>query len=410
MFCKNIIKLLIAMLLTLSVAQAAEVTDVRIDNWAAREIIFSLTHGYLNLNEKGQFRPDDSVTRTDFVNGLVMALGSENMQVQAPNKLTDLVPSTRNVKSILISQELDLIFGYPDKTFKPENSMTRAEASSALGHISRGPYNNIAILNKFEDVAKVPEWSVQTYAKAVKNDLYINHPNKNLLRPTNYLSRAEAAVLFYKVQNSLELIEDKYKTSDLRVRIPDVLLSTETLHIHDKPLSNKVEIYDRKKVIKSGNIIKGVFETSAMYKDAKVGDIIEFSAPEDVSTEEGTFLYPAGTKFSAEVLRIKKSTWRDKSSNNLLVLDRIMMADGYQFAMAAVPLTDRKMHVVYVNAKNQHKDWFRAQKETKPVSEGDFLVNYANKVSPRVKYKEKQSTVIYLLLTDDLIFRNRQQL
>ncbi len=410
MFGKNIVKLLIALLLTLNAVHAAEVTDVRIDNWAAREIIFSLTHGYLTLNEKGEFRPDEAISRTDFVNGLVMSLGSENLRVQAPNRLVDLTPTTKNVKSILISQELDLIFGYPDKTFKPEHSMTRAEASSALGHIVRGPYNNIAILNKFSDSQTVPEWSVATYAKAVKNDLYINHPNKNLLRPIDYLTRAEAAVLFNKVQNSLELIEDKYKTSDLRVRIPDVLLSTETLHIHDKPLSNKVEIYDRKKVIKGGNIIKGVFETPVAYKDAKVGDIIEFSAPEDVSTEEGTFLYPKGTKFSAEVLRIKKSTWRDKSNHNLLVLDRIMLQDGYQFSMAAVPLTDKNSNVVYVNAKNQHKDWFKYQKETKPVDEGEFLVNYANKVSPRVKYKEKQSTVIYLLLTDDLIFRNRQQL
>jgi hypothetical protein len=408
MFGKNIIKLLVVMLFTLSAARAAEVVDVRIDNWAAREIIFSLTRGYLTINEKGQFRPDDPILRTDFVNGLVKSLGSENMLVQEPNKLVDLTPNTKNVKNILISQELDLIFGYPDKTFKPEHPMTRAEASSALGHISRGPYSNTSILNKFKDANKIPSWALNTYAKAVKNDLYINHPDKNLLRPDNYLTRAEAAVLFNKVQNSLELIEDKYKTSDLRVRIPDVLISTETLHIQDKPISNKVEIYDRKKVIKAGNIIKGVFDTPIAYQKAKVGDIVEFSAPEDVSTEEGTFLYPKGTKFSAEVLRIKKSTWRDKTNNTLLVLDRIMLTDGYQFAMAAVPLTDKNKDVVYVTPKNQHKDWLKYQKETKPVKEGEFLVNYASKMSPRIKYKEKQSTVIYLLLTDDLIFRNRE--
>jgi hypothetical protein len=85
-----------------------------------------------------------------------------------------------------------------------------------------------------------------------------------------------------------------------------------------------------------------------------------------------------------------------------------MLTDGYQFAMAAVPLTDKNANVIYVTPKNQHKDWLRNPKETKPVDEGEFLVNYANKVSPKVKYKEKQSTVIYLLLTDDLIFRNRQ--
>jgi len=392
-----------------NIACATEVMDVKADHWAAKEIANSIINGYLNLNEKNEFLPDGKISRTDFVSGLVRALGSENIDIFFTNELTDLSETTPNFKDIVIAEQLSIIYGYPDRTFKPQGFTTRAEATSALAHITKGVYSNLAILDRYKDKETIPAWATLSYAKAIKNGFFVNYPDKLALRPNDYLTRAEAAVLLNKVSKSLELIDSKYK-EDLKTITPDVLVSTETLNVHQKPLTNVVEIYNNKKVVKAGNIIKGTFETPVNFKKAKVGDIVEFSAPEDLITEQGTFLYGAGTRFNAEILKIKKSPWREKNSKTLIVLDRISTTEGYNTEMAAVPLSkDRQFlwfkwsKLVYTNVKNP--EWMPKKGKGK-YSEGEFLVKYGYTVSPRVKYKNQICDQVYVLLTDDLIFRN----
>ncbi len=414
---QNLCKLLIAFLLVmgLNTVKAVEVVDVDADYWAAREISQALVKGYMTLNDKDEFVPNGYIKRTDFIAALMKVLKSDNIQTLSQRKLTDLDNNTRNLKSVVIAEQLGIIFGYPDGTFKPEEPITRAEASSALGHITRGSYDNLRILAQFNDYDRIPNWAVMPYAKAVKNALYINYPDKSMLRPNDKLTRAEAAVLFKKVENSIELIDTKYKAdfviddgedediAEEPVKIEDILISTQTLDIHPQALSNAVEIYNTKVVIKAGNIIKARFVTPVNYKTAKIGDIVEFVAPEDVVTTEGTHVYSAGTKFSSEILKIKASPWLGKNDKMLLVLDRIMLNDGYHFLMAGVPLTKFNNDIVYT--KERRPFWMKNKDKKK--EEIEFLIKYSYRLSPRVKYNNDEGDEIYILLNDDLIFRNR---
>ncbi len=410
---KKTIKLFVIMLALFSfgTSYGLEVADVKANYWAASEISNSISNKFLSLNEKNQFLPENTISRSDFVSGLVKVLGGENLDIFAENSLTDLKTSEKNYKEIMIAEQLRLIYGYPDQTFKPDIAVSRAEASSALGHIIKGNYSNPKILERFKDGADVPAWSVPTYSRAVKNGFYINYPDRAKLRPNDKLTRAEAAVLYDRVLKGLDLVDAKYK-KDLKTMVPDVLIGTEELKIHPNPLTDVVEIYNNKKVIKAGNIIEARFDNPIHYKKAKVGDIVEFTAPRDVVTEQGTLLYKSGTKFNSEVIKIKKTAWREHNTKTLLVLDRISTTDGYNFEMAGVPLSRDKQFLWWkwsrlIYTKDRNTNWMPKKNMRNRYPEAEFLLRYGYKVSPRVRYHNKAGNEVYVLLTDDLIFREK---
>ena len=132
-----------------------------------------------------------------------------------------------------------------------------------------------------------------------------------------------------------------------------------------------------------------------------------FSAPADVYTQEGTFLYPAGTKFVADVQKIKYTPFRHKKQKNLIVLRKFYIPNGVSHQMAGVTYTTDKGSVVTtktVDKKNPVKEnYFAGAKE---ITKAEFRIKYTDKLSPVVKYDMKGDEIVYILLTGDMVIPN----
>ena len=62
-----------------------------------------------------------------------------------------------------------------------------------------------------------------------------------------------------------------------------------------------------------------------------------FSAPEDLYTKEGTFVFPKGTEFYARVDKIGYSAWRSKPERSRIVFHKYSLPTGETYDMAGVP-------------------------------------------------------------------------
>ena len=86
--------------------------------------------------------------------------------------------------------------GYTDKTFKPNNPITREEASAMVFRVL-----NLEELDKvaaeFDDSDKISNWAIG-YVNAVKEAGYIQGHN-NLFRPDEGITRAEAAKILHNI-------------------------------------------------------------------------------------------------------------------------------------------------------------------------------------------------------------------
>jgi hypothetical protein len=100
-------------------------------HWAKEYIATAAAHGIiLGYNEK-EFGPDDSITREQMAIMIVKAAGLEAGSGETGfTDKTDISPWAR--EWVLAAVSNDLISGYPDNSFKPQNNASRAEAVTVV--------------------------------------------------------------------------------------------------------------------------------------------------------------------------------------------------------------------------------------------------------------------------------------
>ena len=314
-----------------ALAASKTITDVSKDYWAKAEIADVVSHNVMTLDEKGNFYPEDSISRVEFVKSLLRVLSNDNLDVKIKNKFSDVSASDPDYSDILRSEQLGLVYGYPNGTFQPSRIMLRDEAQSVVSHITKEAVTDTSILNYFEDAKLVPAWATRAYAKSLAYGIYVNYPNAKQLRPTDELTRAEAAVLLAKLRGKIGLIKDQYLGSN------EKLLGVEHLAVKKNAPNDAVKITNKRNIIETGNVLEVAFCDRFKSEAAAVGDVVNFTNPEDIYTVEGTLLIPAGSVFTGKVLDVVGPKWFNKNARAYVELTKITMPDGKTVDLSAKP-------------------------------------------------------------------------
>ena len=309
-------------------AMAASIADVNQNYWAAKEIVSVVNDNIMTLNGN-RFNPEGSMTRVEFVTALLKVLSNEKLNVAISNQFSDITEATPGYANILRSQQLGLVYGYPNGTFQPERAMLRDEAQSVISHITKDMVADKAVLRNFKDADAIPAWATNVYAKTINYGIYVNYPDSRELRPLDNLSRAEAAVLLAQLKAKLSLVKSQYLGAT----------NVEHLNVKKNAPSNEVYVNGAQNIIAEGNVLVVSFEDKFKSEEHQAGDIVTFINEEDICTEEGTLVIPAGSKFIAQVNEIKDPKWFNKNARVYPQLCKIVLPDGKQLAFNAKPYT-----------------------------------------------------------------------
>lgn len=301
-------------------ANAAVYKDVPADYWANKEITAVVNDGILSL-KKNAFLPEQEVTRSDFNSALLKTLGHRSTTLSETNPFSDVVSSRPDYGDILLSSKLGLIYGYSDGTFKPDRIMTKAEAASVISHITKDYKGNVKSLDPFTDKDSVPCWAAKQFAKTIDLGIYVNYPDANELLPNKNLNRAEAAVLLYKLKQSISAVKEQYVSKES-------VISVEHLDVTKKAEVDEVQITNMRKIVLAKNIIKGYFYTYFSSKDAQVGDTVTFTAKNDIYTEEGTLVIPADTTMAAKITSVEPKKWWNKNDKVTVEFETMTLPNG----------------------------------------------------------------------------------
>ncbi len=311
---------------------AANINDVSENYWASREINAIVDSNIMSLDNGSNFNPEADVTRIDFVDSLLKLLTNDNLDVKIQNIFSDVKATDADYANILRSQQLGLVYGYPDGTFQPKRVMLRDEAQSVISHITKEQVTDKAILNNFTDANKVPAWADNVYAKTLAYGIYVNHPDQKELRPTEPLTRAEAAVLLAKLRANASLIQRQYLGEEL-----ESLLAVEHLKVSKKAECDEVKVTNRRNIIMEGNVLEIAFDERFKSVEHQAGDVFTFYNKEDIVTEEGTLVIPANSKFYAKVLEIQEPKWFNKNARVYVQTCKVVLPDGQQVALNSKP-------------------------------------------------------------------------
>ncbi|CEQ24396.1 S-layer protein [[Clostridium] sordellii] len=163
-------------------------------HWAKNAIIDFATKGYINGYGDGTFKPDNSITRAEFVKILNKAFGYTNV---GKENFSDVNPSDWYYNDICIGVNAGYINGYEDNTFKPDKQITREEASkiiaTALNLKGDGNLN-------FKDSSEISNWA-KPYVDALSDNNIINGYEDNTFRPHNNMTRAENVTILSRAKH-----------------------------------------------------------------------------------------------------------------------------------------------------------------------------------------------------------------
>ena len=324
---------------SISTAFAKDYTDVPQDYWAAEEIEDVVTKNIVPLYGDNTYRPLDTVTRVDWTEWLLRALGLAQAPITSEPNYSDVTHETFGYPSIARSDQFGLIYGYTDGEFKPQRFITKVETASIMSHITRDTEVDTRVLSQFADSPEIPDWGVIPFSKAIKYGLYVNFPLETELNPNRELNRAEAAVLLARLMRALDLVEDNYKAEEPAKEEPaepqEYLLSVEHLDNYGKAVVDRVNITNLRRIILAKNVFKVSFVESFNSTKHQIGDVIPFYFKKDVVTKEGTLIIPSGTKLYATIEELRDKKWINKNAEVYLHFTRMVFPNGHEYPFIA---------------------------------------------------------------------------
>ncbi|MEM8501837.1 MAG: S-layer homology domain-containing protein [Cyanobacteria bacterium P01_D01_bin.1] len=145
----------------------------------------------------GTFRPDNQVTRAQFA--ALVAATFPNVETTRPGQRFPDVPGNFwAAAAIRQVQSQGFISGFPDGSFRPNAPMTRVQAVVALVNgLMLGTGRSEALLI-YSDRAQVPSYAIEAVAAATDRQIIVNYPDTYSLRPLVPITRAETAALVYQ--------------------------------------------------------------------------------------------------------------------------------------------------------------------------------------------------------------------
>jgi uncharacterized YkwD family protein len=161
--------------------------DVAGMTWAEESVSSLSQQGIINGYEDGTFKPNNNISRQEAAVMMVRAvLSDKESGFQAD--YTDVDTDSFYYEAISAASDHDLFNGYPDGTFRPKENITRAESAKIL--VSAFDFTGSETV--FSDVRG--HWAESDITALLAKGITTGYPD-GTYKPGNSITRAEFAVL-----------------------------------------------------------------------------------------------------------------------------------------------------------------------------------------------------------------------
>ncbi|MCC5635840.1 DUF1565 domain-containing protein [Nostoc sp. CHAB 5844] len=170
--------------------------DVPANFWAKSYIEALASQNIIAGFPDGTFKPNEPVTRAQFATIITKAL-NPSAKRSAIN-FQDVPSNFWAFAAIKSAYQSQFVSGYPDGTFKPQQQIPRVQALVALANGLGLTANNQNALGFYNDAAQIPNYAAGPVAAATVRQLVINYPTVKQLEPNRQATRAEVAAFVYQ--------------------------------------------------------------------------------------------------------------------------------------------------------------------------------------------------------------------
>lgn len=166
-------------------------------HWAENEITQLKEIGAFNGYADGTFRPENPITRAEFVTALIRTMVAKNMLTMSeePSSFGD-VQGTWSEAYVATAVANNIVTGYQDGTFRPNQNITRQEIAVIISRAFQLDAGE-AVDTTFDDDSAIADWAKSWVVAAAASGVISGYPD-HTFRPGNNATRAESAALLMR--------------------------------------------------------------------------------------------------------------------------------------------------------------------------------------------------------------------
>lgn len=169
-------------------------TDIQ-GSWSQSCITQLASKGIISGYPDGTFRPNSSVTRSEFA-AMVNKAFPTAKKTRNSVEFVDVPSNYWAYNAIETATQTGFLSGYPGKVFNPSQNISRAQALVALAsglNYSPTQFATTTLNTNFSDAKTIPGYAYTGIAAATEKNLVVNYPDVKSLKPNKLASRAEVS-------------------------------------------------------------------------------------------------------------------------------------------------------------------------------------------------------------------------
>lgn len=255
--------------------------DVPTGYWAQTFIQELASRDIIKGFPDGGFRPNEPVTRAQFA--AMVSKAVNKAPVRGGVSFVDVASSYWAATAIQTSYTTGFLSGYPGNVFEPNQNIPRVQVLVSLANGLNYSVSQApeTILQTYADSSSIPNYARNSVAAATENRLVVNYPNVQFLNPNQTATRAEVAAFIYQA-----LVRSGQANA---IASPYLVGQT-----NNPPVQNQVRI-------PAGNTIAVQYAKDKILlgPDEKVP--LSLTVPQNITNSQGTILIAAGTQVVGEL-------------------------------------------------------------------------------------------------------------
>ena len=163
----------------------------------------------------GSVQPDASITRAEAVSIFFRLIDDDDKEAAIPNAFFDVPADEWYAQSVSYAAKMQIVLGYPDGGFHPEDRITRAEFATIM---SRFVPSGAPSASRFSDVPS-DHWASGFIDVCAANGWIMGYPD-GTFQPESPISRAEVVTVLNRALNRGIAIEDMPQTIPSYIDLP----------------------------------------------------------------------------------------------------------------------------------------------------------------------------------------------
>ncbi|MFM6356170.1 MAG: DUF1565 domain-containing protein, partial [Planktothrix sp.] len=180
-------------------------------HWARTFIERLADMGIISGFPDGSFKPDATLTRAQHAAMLMKAF--ELTPIREATGFSDVPTDFWGKEAIEKANRAGFLSGYPDKTFRPNQNLTRSQGIVSLVNGLKLTGGTPANLSVYTDRVQIPSFATNAMITATELNMVVNYPKKEVFNPLKDVTRAEIAAIFYQTLvalNRAQAIDSPY--------------------------------------------------------------------------------------------------------------------------------------------------------------------------------------------------------